>query len=209
MTRKKRTIARTQEEKAQKRDQILDAAYEMLSSRGYHEATMGKIARKAGVSHGTLYWHFKSKEDLFFAVLEREFLRVDEAIRPALAIEQPALKKIEMLLRFSVGTLEQSSTFLTLFFSAMAGSGERFERSLQEMAKKMYSTYNDMLEEIIIQGQKEGDIREDVNARAVAVAMVSLLDALYLQYGLGTATMDHQKLADGLWDFMERGLVKQ
>ena len=209
MAGKRRKIARTDEEKALKRDLILDAAYTMLSRRGYHEATMGKIARKAGVSHGTLYWHFKSKEDLFFAVLEREFLRVDEAIRPALAMDQPAIKKIEMLLRFSVSTLEQSSDFLALMFSAMAGSSERFERSLAQMAKNIYSTYNDMLEEIIIQGQQQGDIREDVNARAVAVAMVSLLDALYLQYGLGTATMDHEKLADGLWDFIENGLVKK
>ncbi|MFH1438868.1 MAG: TetR/AcrR family transcriptional regulator [Pseudomonadota bacterium] len=209
MKQQRKMIARTDEEKALKRDQILDAAYEMLSRRGYHEATMGKIARKAGVSHGTLYWHFKSKEDLFFAVLEREFLRVDEAIRPALAMDQPAIKKIEMLLRFSVSTLEQSSDFLALMFSAMAGSSERFERSLEEMAKTVYSTYNDMLEQIIIMGKKEGDIREDVNARAVAVAMVSLLDALYLQYGLGTATMDHEKLADGLWDFIENGLVKK
>ena len=209
MAGKKRKIARTDEEKALKRDQILDAAYKMLSRRGYHEATMAKIARKAGVSHGTLYWHFKSKEDLFFAVLEREFLRIDATIRPALELDEPAVKKLEMLLRYSMTTLESSSEFLTLLLSALTGSSERFEGSLGKTARNIYNAYNDMLEELIIKGQQEGDIRKDINARAAAVAMVSLIDSLYFQYGLGTATMDPEKMADGLWDFIEKGLVKK
>lgn len=204
--RKKRKIARTEEEKARKRGDILDAAYRMLIRSGYHEATMKKIAREANVSYGTVYWHFKSKEEIFFAVLEKEIENINKDIPQLLDTDRRAVEKIEAMIRYLAGTLGGSADFIKLLFSALAGSGERFERNFEEMVRGMYSAYNDMLENLLITGQKEGDIRQDVDTRAVAVTMVSLLDAIYLQYGLGTATMDTERLADALWDFTMKGV---
>lgn len=52
---------------AKKRRQILDAATQVFSDHGYGGASMGEIAKVSGVSKGTLYNHFDSKEDLFVA----------------------------------------------------------------------------------------------------------------------------------------------
>src|SRR5215813_6475093 len=52
--------------------QIIDGACEVFLERGFDAASMGEIARKAGVSKGTLYVYFKSKEELFEAVLEAQ-----------------------------------------------------------------------------------------------------------------------------------------
>lgn len=51
-----------------KRRQILDGAREVFLSQGFDAASMGEIARKAGVSKGTLYVYFDSKEKLFEAI---------------------------------------------------------------------------------------------------------------------------------------------
>jgi TetR/AcrR family transcriptional regulator, fatty acid metabolism regulator protein len=63
---------------------ILQAAEEVLSEKGYHETSMDEIATRVGIAKGTVYLHFPSKEDLIFALFEREletFLRlVDEAV---------------------------------------------------------------------------------------------------------------------------------
>jgi TetR/AcrR family transcriptional regulator, fatty acid metabolism regulator protein len=63
---------------------ILQAAEEVLSEKGYHETSMDEIAARVGIAKGTVYLHFPSKEDLIFALFEREletFLRlVDEAV---------------------------------------------------------------------------------------------------------------------------------
>jgi TetR/AcrR family transcriptional regulator, fatty acid metabolism regulator protein len=62
---------------------ILQAAEEVLSEKGYHETSMDEIAARVGIAKGTVYLHFPSKEDLIFALFERElqtFLHlVDEA----------------------------------------------------------------------------------------------------------------------------------
>jgi len=47
------------------REEILEAALNMFSINNYHATSMSMIAEEAGVSKGTLYWHFDSKEDLF------------------------------------------------------------------------------------------------------------------------------------------------
>lgn len=55
-----------------KRRQIIDGARAVFLSQGFDAASMGEIARKAGVSKGTLYVYFKSKEDLFEAITEEQ-----------------------------------------------------------------------------------------------------------------------------------------
>src|SRR5215470_238652 len=55
-----------------KRRQILDGARRMFLAQGFDAASMGAIAREAGVSKGTLYVYFKSKEELFEAIVEEQ-----------------------------------------------------------------------------------------------------------------------------------------
>ena len=55
-----------------KRRQIIDGACRVFLQRGFDAASMGEIAREAGVSKGTLYVYFKSKEDLFEAIVEEQ-----------------------------------------------------------------------------------------------------------------------------------------
>jgi AcrR family transcriptional regulator len=55
-----------------KRRQILDGARTVFFAQGFDAASMGEIARAAGVSKGTLYVYFQNKEELFSAIVERE-----------------------------------------------------------------------------------------------------------------------------------------
>jgi AcrR family transcriptional regulator len=63
----KETPAPVQREDSAKRRQIMDGARKVFLAEGFDAASMGEIARKAGVSKGTLYVYFDSKERLFEA----------------------------------------------------------------------------------------------------------------------------------------------
>ncbi len=58
----------------QRRAEILEAALELFSSKGFHETTMEEVATAAGVAKGTVYLYFQSKEHLLLA-LKREFMQ--------------------------------------------------------------------------------------------------------------------------------------
>src|SRR5437773_7135185 len=62
------------EEESAKRRQILDGARKVFMDLGFDGASMGEIARSAGVSKGTLYVYFADKNRLFEAIVEEEML---------------------------------------------------------------------------------------------------------------------------------------
>src|SRR5690348_15012627 len=53
-----------------RRAQMFRAALEVCAEKGFHETTVDEIAARAGLSKGSLYYHFRSKEDLFLSALE-------------------------------------------------------------------------------------------------------------------------------------------
>jgi AcrR family transcriptional regulator len=68
-----------------RRAQLFQAAMAACAERGYHDTRMEDIAARAGLSKGSLYHHFRSKEDLFLALLE---YLIDEFAR---VLRQPSL----------------------------------------------------------------------------------------------------------------------
>jgi AcrR family transcriptional regulator len=74
---------RTRTARAQRRDgreTLLATAADVFAERGFREASMDEIAARAGYSKGAVYWHFPSKDDLFFALVEE---RIDKPILEA------------------------------------------------------------------------------------------------------------------------------
>lgn len=65
----------------QTRQQILDAASDLFVSDGYDAVSVRKIAARANLSHGTIYIHFKDKEDLLYQASEEQFMRLMSRLR--------------------------------------------------------------------------------------------------------------------------------
>jgi AcrR family transcriptional regulator len=55
------------------RGRILDAATEIAAERGYEGTSIGAVSAKCGLPASSIYWHFKDKDDLIAAVIERSF----------------------------------------------------------------------------------------------------------------------------------------
>ena len=69
----------------QTRDHLLEAAARVFGERGYHGASLDDIAAAAGFTKGAVYSNFKSKEDLFLALLESRFASELEDLKAALS----------------------------------------------------------------------------------------------------------------------------
>ncbi|MGA8724650.1 MAG: TetR/AcrR family transcriptional regulator [Acidimicrobiales bacterium] len=69
----------------QTRDHLLEAAARVFGERGYHGASLDDIAAAAGFTKGAVYSNFKSKEDLFLALLESRFASELEDLKAVLA----------------------------------------------------------------------------------------------------------------------------
>ena len=78
---------------------ILQAAEEVLIEKGYHETSMDEIAARVGIAKGTVYLHFASKEDLVFALFERDLQKLQQALEEKIALALTPRAKLEALLQ--------------------------------------------------------------------------------------------------------------
>lgn len=73
MAEKAQPARRTRADGEQSRERILDAATEIAAERGYEGTSIGAVSKKCGLPASSIYWHFKDKDDLIAAVIERSF----------------------------------------------------------------------------------------------------------------------------------------
>ena len=82
-------MSQPQSEPVDTRERILAAAGHVFARKGYQAASLDEVASAAGMTKGAIYWHFRSKSDLFFALLDYKFEQnitpVPEELRAAAA----------------------------------------------------------------------------------------------------------------------------
>lgn len=110
------------EKKALTREKILDAALECFAQKGFKETTVDEIAKRANVSKGNIYWHFKSKFDMFRELIKEEVKKIHELIEEedddSLNLKELWKKKTEKAFTL-IGKLEkQLKIFYEVLFSA-------------------------------------------------------------------------------------------
>jgi AcrR family transcriptional regulator len=84
--------------KDERREQILSAALKVFARKGFAAAKISDIVARAGMSHGLVYHYFKSKEELGYAVLNRQFERFAE--RGLAILREPMIDPLERLVLF-------------------------------------------------------------------------------------------------------------
>lgn len=168
------------EQREARRDQILAAALKCFSRDGFHQTTMADIVRESGLSQGTLYLYFKSKDDLIAAIADHRHQR--EAALNALAEgEQTPLQGILLLSRLYASRLSEPASADSLRVSlqgwAEALRNERVKAGVLEGVRLARST----LVRLIRRGQKRGVFRKKLDAAAAARVLIAIFQGFVLQ----------------------------
>ena len=176
-----------------RRNQILDAATEVFSRKGFHRATTKEIARAAGVSEGTIYNYFDSKRSLMLAI-------IDEVARAHLAFIQDHVRQEEdpctRLERFFEAGFSFVANHLAqarVMINTLYGPDVGFKHELYAAYQPMFQLVS---RDILVPGVAEGYFRHiDPDATAL------LLMTIYLGTGSqvsedGRVWLDPGQVAD-------------
>lgn len=82
-------VRKTKTETEQTRQEIIAAARRVFAERGVSRTTLAQVAEEAGVTRGAIYWHFKNKPDLFFAMMEQVSLPLIDRMDKSLPDNHP------------------------------------------------------------------------------------------------------------------------
>lgn len=110
--------------RAVREQQMLDAAVEVFSENGFHDASMDAIAAKANISKPMLYLYYGSKDELFSACIDRAGLRFVEALTPAGDPRLTPHEQLRVALRGFLGFVgKHRKSWMVLYRQAMSQQG--------------------------------------------------------------------------------------
>lgn len=104
---------------------IFESAVKVFSNYGYTGATMDEIVNVAGVAKGSLYYHFKSKEELFNFIIEEGINLISEEVNEATKDIDNPLERIETVARVQLKYVYDHKDFIKVIMSQIWGSEDR------------------------------------------------------------------------------------
>jgi AcrR family transcriptional regulator len=179
-----------------RRNQILDAATKVFVRLGFQHARMDDIVEESGLSKGTLYWYFKSKEDIINAILRRLFTGELENLESLLEAEGTASDRLMQLTYNRVNGLKRMSSLVPIIFEFYAVAVH--QQSVQQFIGEYFKHFRTLLEVLIQQGIDRCEFRP-VNATKAAISFASLYEGLTIHW-----LMDPQTVQ---WDILSENSV--
>jgi len=173
-------VRRTRDEAAETRNQILDAAEKVFSTRGVSRTSLSDIAEAASVTRGAIYWHFKDKADLFCEMVARVTMPMEDApcqISPAQEADPLAGVRAMLtgILERTSGDAQARRVFHIVFnkceyVDEMAPVWQRF--------REMQAGCLHRLEQGLAAAIARGQLPPALDARAAAVGLHALVNGM-------------------------------
>ena len=161
------------------RERLLDAAAQTFSRDGLRGATTREIARVAGVNEVTLFRHFKSKEQLLRAVLQRGLASEVAIMDQHSSWKENLRESMEKYARHYFSHLERKKGIARAFLA----EAQILPKSMQIMIADVIRPVRERLVVILTDAQRAGVVRNDLNVECALDAFKNTLYAGMLRQG--------------------------
>ena len=195
-------LSKREQMREERRKQILDSALAVFSQKGFHASNVSDVAAHAGVSQGTIYWYFSSKEELFEAAIITFFTDFGAEMTTARQEGETASGKLRALARNMDDFVVNAQQVFGAFLGYWASSQER-QGSAQFWIDLLHG-YTDGVQAIIEEGIKSGEFKE-VDAGALGWAMAAAYDGL-AAYPMFIPDIDVGRVSKVFIDTLLKGL---
>lgn len=163
----------------EKQQLILSTATEEFAQCGYEKANINVIADKAGVSIGSLYRYFSSKEDLFLKTVHEGTLFLSSTLEPIISSDQPILEKLRSIIHVIQTTSREHQSLIKLY-SEMTSVGNR--ALAQRLSNEIETISAEAYAKLLKDGQDRGEVRKDMDPRLGAFFLDNLFMSLQFSY---------------------------
>lgn len=149
-----------------RRQRILEAAIKCFATDGYRGTTTAQLARTARVTEPILYRHFRSKHDLFLAMLDLASRVAMQMFQSVIGAIHSPIERLRALLRLNPAITDPRMTEIyRVIFHAQS---EHTEPRIQSAIRQHYRRYAEFLTLLISNAQRAGQIRADLSAEGLA-----------------------------------------
>jgi AcrR family transcriptional regulator len=180
-------------ESASSREKIITTALRLMAEKGIKQTTLADIARAAQISRGTLFYHYPSKDELIYAVLEKHLSALTDAIFASLPRRRDAANLAGTLHNaFTKLHQDENSSRMNLYLllEAIVENGE-----LKDRFAVKYQTWRELIAGQIARILGIADSRQ---LSALGALLLAVIDGLTIQFLLAPQSVNFQDLAEQL-----------
>ena len=170
---------------------LLAVAAELFNERGYDRTSMRDLAARLGIAKSAIYHHVTGKEELLRLALDRALGGLSAVLDRTRALDEPAIGRLEYLIRGSVDVLEAELPYVTLLLRV------RGNTEVERAALDQRRAFDRFAADLILQASRDGDIRADADALITARLLFGLVNSVVEWYS-PTGRADPRSLADAV-----------
>ncbi len=190
---------------SEKQRNIINAAIELIAEKGIQQLTIKNLSKKIGTAEGAIYRHFDSKFEILVGILKLFRQNKDEALQNLKTKEKSSLQKIESLLSARFRQFSENPAIASVIFS------EEIFQNEKSLANEVYEIMVESqkgIETIILNGQSQKQIREDISAEQLTLLITGALRLLVTQWRLSEFSFDLQTEGQKLWKSIYKIVTK-
>lgn len=199
-------IAVTEEDKEAQKQRIIRAAIRVFGRYGYHKSTVSQVARQADMGRGTLYWYYKSKEDIFRSIVQQFMSEATEKINRQLQTNISFESKIKGFIRDWLELATREEDIARIMYSVFSQSHGKFAQEMLKSVKKMYLDIIEILKNCFAREIRKGQMRP-ADTRRLARLLIGLLDGIILQH-IFVEKISPEPMTEVLTKLVLQGLIR-
>ncbi len=185
-----------------KKEQILNAAFNVFAKKGFNATKMIDIAREANMGKGTLYEYFKNKKEIFSALFAFLFQDFDREFQQRITAISDPVEKIRLIIQiYFVDVIKRYGDFIKIVMDFWMAEAHRESTAMPASALNladMYDGYTKLIARIIREGIEQ-HIFQAVNTEHYAAMLLAIFDGLYLQIFLNVHKFNVNEIADSIF----------
>jgi TetR/AcrR family transcriptional regulator len=190
-------------EKRDTKSIILLAAVEVFARKGYEKATMDEIAAKANIAKGTIFYNFKSKEEIFFEIIEKGANDFGDLVRKKTVNGITSKEKLLQAFDNAFEFLDQYNDYCTLLVSELWRIRTRWNYE----PTTLLESFRKRMEEIFSDGQNSGEFRQDLDAHDIGLLVFFLISISIISRSLSADENLEPKMHDQLRKIFTQGVM--
>lgn len=186
--------------------QIVDAARRVIIDYGSEHVTVKRIAAEVGISETAVYRHFKSKREVLSLLADHIEDSLVGDITRADVIGRTPLETLDSVLRGHLSAIEQRRGISFQIIAEIISLGDK---ELNEKVAHTINRYTGCLKNLLAEGVRSGEVREDVDLEAAATVLFGIVQGMVNIWALSNYNFDPQEKYAALWSFFREAVTKR
>ena len=183
-----------------RREQIAEAALDLVASQGLRAMSMAALARRVGLVPSGIYRHFKNKDEILAAVFDRVEERLLANVEAARRENADPLECLKSVLMRHIRFIREGRAIPRIIFSDDVHAGNQKHR---QRIVQVLNRYLGEVGQIVPLGQTQGRIRPDLDAQTVGLMLFGIVVPAGILWHLTDGGFDVTRHAQRAWQLFE------